>query len=546
VNLPGTVRTWPPARLVLTLLGCAVALCLIAPIVVLVVDARASGWREIHTVLFRDRSYHLLANTVTLTMVVTVAAAVTGTAAAFCLERWALPWARAWTVLLILPMAMPDFVVGFAWHSLWPTMTPLVAAALIMTLSTYPLVFLPVAAALRRSDPALEDVARGLGLGPVATFIRVTLPSVRAAIGGGALLAALVVISEYGAFEAVRFHTLTTEIFTEFQFDPQAAAALSIPLVLLGLVAIAIDAAIPRRRAAFRAQARTVGATRGSRGATARKALATLVFAATVTAGVIFPVAILLYWIGQSQHSTLPAVASLATATDTTFTYSALSSAAVVVLATPLAYLVVRHPTRLTLTLYKSTFVIRAVPGVIVALSLVYLAINFLRPLYETSWLVIAAYTMLFFPLGLVCVHATVAALPREFGEIARSLGRGRAYVFARVTLPLIAPGLLAGFCLVFVTATTELTATLMLAPADVKTLATQFWAFQTESSYGAAAPYALVIIAVAVLPGALIGLWFDRTPSRAQAGPTTDGAAGQLATLGPVPAALPRAEASA
>ncbi|HUO38898.1 MAG TPA: hypothetical protein VMU34_14170, partial [Mycobacterium sp.] len=74
-------------------------------------------------------------------------------------------------------------------------------------------------------------------------------------------------------------------------------------------------------------------------------------------------------------------------------------------------------------------------------------------------------------------------------------------------------------FCLVFVTATTELTSTLMLAPAGVKTLATQFWAFQTEGSYGAAAPYALVIVAVAVLPGALLGLWFDRRPRSSQPG---------------------------
>jgi iron(III) transport system permease protein len=78
------------------------------------------------------------------------------------------------------------------------------------------------------------------------------------------------------------------------------------------------------------------------------------------------------------------------------------------------------------------------------------------------------------------------------------------------VTLPAIAPGLVAGFCLVFLTAATELTATLVLAPTGVQTLATQFWAFQSEGSYGAAAPYALVIIAIAALPGALLGLWFD------------------------------------
>ena len=70
--------------------------------------------------------------------------------------------------------------------------------------------------------------------------------------------------------------------------------------------------------------------------------------------------------------------------------------------------------------------------------------------------------------------------------------------MFIRVTLPLIVPGVLAGFCLVFLTAVTELTATLVLAPIGVETLATQFWAYQSEVAYGAAAPYALVIIALA------------------------------------------------
>jgi iron(III) transport system permease protein len=499
---------WSPARIVLTLMGSAVGACVLALIGALLIDAHAAGAHEVYSVLFRERSYRLLWNTVVLTALVSFGAAVLGTVAAWWLERMALPLRRMWTVLLVLPMAMPDFVVGFAWHSLWPRIPPLAGAAAIMTLSTYPLVFLPVAAALRRADPALEEVARSLGVGPVSTFLRVTLPTIRAAVGGGLLLAALVVISEYGAFEVVRFHTLTTEIFTEFQFDPQAAAALSIPLVLMGLIAIGVDSAIPRRQTGFEARARAPRC-----GGTQRRVFTPAVmcgFAITVAAGVALPVGALVYWMQRSQRSTLPAVASLPIAAETTFAYGALASAGVLILAMPLAYLTVRYPSRLSQMLVKTTFVTRAVPGVIVAVSLVYLAINYLFPLYETDWLVIAGYIALFLPLGLVCVHATIAGLPVEFGEVARSLGRGPGHVFVRVTLPLIGPGLVAGFCLVFVTAATELTTTLMLAPGGVKTLATQFWAFQEEGSYGAAAPYALAIIAVAVLPAASLGLWFD------------------------------------
>ena len=104
-----------------------------------------------------------------------------------------------------------------------------------------------------------------------------------------------------------------------------------------------------------------------------------------------------------------------------------------------------------------------------------------------------------------------MAQIPPRLPDVGRSLGRGPIAVFCRVTLPLLAPGLLAGFCLVFLTAATELTATLVLAPIGVQTLATQFWAFQQNAAYGAAAPYALVMVALAMVPGALLGLWFDR-----------------------------------
>ena len=147
----------------------------------------------------------------------------------------------------------------------------------------------------------------------------------------------------------------------------------------------------------------------------------------------------------------------------------------------------------------------------VIALSLVYFATRYAYGVYQTGLLLVAAYAILHFPLALVCVKTSVAQAPSQLSDVGRSLGKGPVVVFLRVTLPLLAPGLLAGFCLVFLTAVTELTATLVLAPIGVHTLATQFWAYQSEIAYGAAAPYALVIIGLAMVPGALLGLWFDR-----------------------------------
>ena len=227
--------------------GAVVALGLLLPLIVLALNGHQAGWSELHRVLFREQCLVLLRNTVELTVSVVALASVIGVAAAWCTERTRLAGRRMWTVLLVLPVAIPDFVVGYAWHSFTPTMSPQLAATVVMTLGTYPLVYLPVAAALRRTDPSLEDAARSLGAGRAGSFLRITLPLVRTAVLGGCVLVALTVISEYGVFEILRFQTFTTEIFTQFQFDAQAAAALSVPLVCIGLLVLGLDAAVPRR-----------------------------------------------------------------------------------------------------------------------------------------------------------------------------------------------------------------------------------------------------------------------------------------------------------
>jgi iron(III) transport system permease protein len=499
-------RRWGRGRATVVL-SVVIALALLLPLGLLGLDARAAGWQEIHRVLFRQRSLSLLEHTVAVSVLVVFFAAVIGVAAAWCTERAMLPGRRVWTVLLVLPVAIPDFVVGYAWHSIDPTINGLFGATLVMTLGTYPLVYLPVAAALRRTDPAMEDTAASLGAGPMRTFLRVTLPLVRTAVLGGSVLVFLTVISEYGVFEILRFQTFTTEVFTEFQFDSQAAGALSVPLVCLGLLVLAVDGIIPRRTVTS-AGPRRMNAPRRLRRATF-PILGGL--SGLVVLGVGVPIGTLIYWMAQSQQSTLPAAATLASATGATLSYSAMGALVAVVLALPVAMMSFRRSTTARVVLERSTYVTQALPGVVVALSLVFFATHYAYALYQTSVLLVVAYAILHFPLALVCVKTSVAQAPARLADVGRSLGKGPTEVFFRVTLPLLVPGLLAGFCLVFLTAVTELTATLVLAPIGVQTLATQFWAYQSEVAYGAAAPYALVIVALAMVPGALLGLWFDR-----------------------------------
>jgi iron(III) transport system permease protein len=121
------------------------------------------------------------------------------------------------------------------------------------------------------------------------------------------------------------------------------------------------------------------------------------------------------------------------------------------------------------------------------------------------------AYAVLFFPLALVAVRASVMRAPRQLEDVARSLGRGPLEVLVRVTLPLLAPGLAAAFSLVFLSVVTELTATLLLIPTGVQTLSTQFWVYQQNLSYSQAAPFALLMMGIAAVPSIVLGRWFDR-----------------------------------
>ncbi len=494
----------------LYLISAPVALVLLLPEFFLLLQASDSGWSQVSRVLFRPLSAELLRNTVELTALVAVATAVIGTAAAWLVVRTALPLRRLCGALVVLPISIPDFIMGYAWHSLSPGFIGLPAAAVVMTLDLYPLVYLPVAAALRRTDPALEESARALGLGPWATFRRVIFPQIRFGLLGGMLVVSLSLLAEFGAFEIVDFRTFTTEIFAELNVDQPAASALALLLVALGLVVLLSEAASSGGGRASRSgpqAARPPG--RARLGWWTVPALGGLGLLVTASLGV--PVGTLVYWLTQSQATTLPASTTLLSAAGATARYSVSAAVLATVAALPVALLAGQRRGRLARVIEGSTFLIQSVPGVVIGLSLVFFAIRYAFPLYQSSSLLVVAYALLFFPLALVSLRASTAQATPRLAEMGRSLGCHPVMAFIRVTLPLILPGVAAALALVFLSSVTELTATLILVPTGVQTLATQFWAYQTNTAYGAAAPYAVAILVLAALPNLLVAAWFAR-----------------------------------
>jgi iron(III) transport system permease protein len=507
-------RHRPPP--LLTLLALVVTVAVILPLVFLVIEAVQVGWGDLRPLLFRSLTAQLIWNTVALTVVVTGLCAVVGTLTAWFVERTNVPGRRFWAILVVIPLGIPDFVVSFGWRAIFPSFGGFWAAVLVMTLAVYPLVFLPVAANLRNADPAQEEVARSLGLGRLRTFWKVTVGQARLAIFGGSVLVGLVVLAEFGAFEILGFRTLTTEIYSEFQvgFNAPAACAFSLILVVLGGALL-----VGETSARGRGRAARIGSGAARRlqpirlGRSAPAVVAGLVLLVVLALGV--PVGAIVYLILQGGNSTLPA-ASLASAAGYTFTYSAAAGVVATLAALPIAILSVRVGGRRIHLLERSNMIVLAVPGLVIALSFTYFTEHFLRgTFYQSPQLLIVAYAVMFFPMAVVSVRAAVARSPVGLEEVGHALGVSRLSVFWRVTLPLIGPGLVAAFSLVFLESATELTATLVLHPINVETLATQFWIYQDNLSYSQAAPYAGVMVLIAAVPSYVLGRWFDRLPAR-------------------------------
>jgi iron(III) transport system permease protein len=498
------VRRQAPFRI--SILG-GVCLLVVAtvcsPLLFLLIEASQAGWPVAHRLLVRPLAGTLLTHTVELSATVTALTMLIGWSAAFLVERTDLPARRVLAVLLTMPLAVPEFVQGFSWVSLTSWARGFTGAVMVMTCALYPLVFLPVAASLRRADPSLEDVSRSLGHGWCRTIWRVTLPLTRPALAGGALLVCLYLLAEYGTFAVVRYTTFATAIYAEFKlgFDAASASVLALVLCALAILIVTLEARTGRRMRFSRPSGDQRPPARLALGHWRWAALGGLV--AVLVASIGVPLYALGYWLLRGNSSTLPS-ASLWSAAATSITYAAVAAAIATAAAVPVAlYAWQRGPG--SRTLQQGAYLTRAVPGIAIGLSMVFFSIRYARPLYQQPILLICAYAVVFFPLALTGVRGAMARVPVGLDEVSRTLGHGAWYTFGRVILPLIGPGLAAAFAMVTLSASTELTATLLLAPIGTTTLATEFWRYTTALSYGGAAPYAAAMMAMSIVPVLLL-----------------------------------------
>ncbi|ODQ86232.1 ABC transporter permease [Mycolicibacterium holsaticum] len=469
------------------------------PLGYVVWGAVSVGWDRAYQLVVRPRVGELLYNTAALVVLTVPLCVLIGVGVAWLVERTDLPGRAFWRPLFVAPLAVPAFVNSYAWLGVVPSLHGLWAGVLITTLSYFPFMYLPVAATLRRLDPAVEESARALGSDSVEVFLRVVLPQLRLAILGGGLLIGVHLLAEYGAFAMVRFDTFTVAIFQQFQvtFDGAAGSMLAGVLVLLCL-ALLVGEATARGNTRF---ARIgSGAPRAVTPihlrSSAIPASAALIVLAVLAIGVPVWTILRWLWIGGAQ---VWVVGDIVNSLAQTIGLAALAAALTTVLAFPVAWVAVRSSGFLARAAEGANYVASSLPGIVTALALVTVTISVAPALYQSVALIVFAYVLLFMPRALVNVRAGLAQVPPGLEEASRSLGSSPTATFFRVTLRLTAPAAAAGASLVFVAVATELTATLLLAPTGTRTLSMRFWSLSSELDYAAAAPYALVLVVLAI-----------------------------------------------
>lgn len=491
------------------------------PLVFVVGTAAQIGWAESAKLIFRPRVGELLTNTVLLVLIAVPLCAVIGVGGAWLVERTSLAGSGIWGAVLAMPLAIPAFVNSYAWVSAIPSLAGLGSGVLLSVLSYFPLVYLPVRAALARLDPALEQAAASLGRGPVRVFFGTVLPQLRLALLGGALLVGLHLLSEYGAFALIRFDTFTTAIMDQYRstFNGAAGSMLSGVLMLLCFALLVLEG-----RARGRARYARIGS--GSAAPPRRIRLgvaqipAQLLLAILAAAALGVPAVIIGGWLaygGGTVWQTPDLVSSLLQTLGL-----ALGGGLITVIAAfPLSWLAVRNPGALSRLLERTNYITSSMPGIVLALALVTVSLFFVPALYQTTALLLIAYALLYLPRALVPLQAGIAQAPQSLEEAAQALGRRPIRAFLGVTLRLVAPATAAALAMVFLAVAGELTATLLLSPIGVQTLATRFWSLSSEIDFAGAAPYATLLIA---LSAPMTYLLFRQSASASTAGaaPTT------------------------
>lgn len=505
--------------------GLFIAAALALPLAYLILRALGAEG-GLWEVIIRWRTLEILGRSALLTVSVTVFSVAISVPLAWLTVRTDLPFKRFWSVVTALPLVIPSYLGAFALIAAFsprgmvqqlfgglfglerlPDVHGFWGAAITLTVLSFPYVLLPVRAAMRNLDPGIEESARVLGHGPRSVFFRITLMQLRPAIIAGSLLVALYTLSDFGAVSLLQYETFTWAIYLQFNsaFDRGIAAGLSLVLVAVAVGFLLTDACTRgRSRYTTKGAGGSKRTPRVQLGGWRWAGLGFCSLLSLLSLGV--PLAVLSYWLVRGLAAGERFGAVWDAALNSVYA-SALAAIVCVAAAVPVALLSVRYPSRFSFLVERFSYIGFALPGVVVALALVYFGANYALPLYQTLAMLVFAYAILFLPPAIGAIRAQLLQIDPKMEEAARGLGLSPPRVFLTVTLPLIKSGVLAGAALVFLITMKELPATLLLGPIGFKTLATSVWSASEAAFFARAALPALLLVLLSSVPMAILVL---------------------------------------
>lgn len=530
-NRPAGARRWPVA---LILAAVSVSLAAAVPLGYVLMRATAAE-PEVWARLWTSQAPGLLANTIALVIATACCASMLGVALAWIVERTDLPGRAVWRWVLSLPLAVPAYVAttcallvlrrgGLADQFLsslldaaagqipLPSLYNLGGATVIISLSVFPYVYLPVAAAIRSLNRSYEEAARMSGLGAWGAFRAVTLPLVLPAVLGGALLVSLYALSDFGTVALLRYPTFTTAIYNQFtgQIDRSGAAILSMALVALTLPLLAGESWLnARRNRSARASAwkphtplklgrwRWLALGGVTTVALLSVGLPVLILAGLSAQGLLFPTDVDRIWRVGNDSVWQHGLNSLLVA--------GVAATLACVLALAPTYLATRFPHRLSGLLLHVCRVSYALPGLIVGLGFVMMLSQWAPAIYGTVIALTMGFVFRMLPYAVSANYTALSGVPPSLEQAARVMVRRPLAAFWRVTLPAAAPGLIAGWALAFIAAMKELPTAILLRPPGFDTLAVRIWAASSESVYTQAAPPAFLLVMLTMIPLAVL-----------------------------------------
>jgi iron(III) transport system permease protein len=498
------------------------------PLVYLVLRALGGGEAAWETLL-RAKTVTVVLNSLTLAGAVAVSTTLIAVPLAWLTTRTDLPGRAFWGVAAALPLVIPSYIGALVVVAAFgprgtlqsvlapfgverlPSIYGFGGAWMVLTLFTYPYVYIAVRAALRNLDPSLEEAARCLGYGPWRTFFAVTLPQLRPAAAAGALLTALYALGDFGVPTLLRYDAFTRAIYVQYRsaLDRGSAATLALLLVAVSVVVLVVE-----MRARGSASLHRLGSGAARRGRPVRlgrgKLPALLFCGAVVGFALVLPVAALVTWLARAVFAGAD-FSGLATAAVHSLTLGFWTALVATLCALPIAVLVVRYPRSRARIGERLAYLGYALPGLVIALAFVAFGAGIL--LYQTVAMLVLACVIRFLPEAIGSARAALLQVSPRLEEAARGLGRSQAGAIASVTVPLARSGILAGAALVMLTAMKELPATLLLSPAGWNTLAVEVWTAANDAAYGRAAAPALILILAAAVPMLLLAPR-DREPA--------------------------------